>query len=63
MIKEHEHVILTNDLSAEGLKAGDAGTVIHIHGGGVAFEVEFAPSMTRLPLLQACRVRSPCHST
>lgn len=41
MIKEHDRVILTNDLSAEGLKAGDVGTVIHVHRGGEAFEVEF----------------------
>ena len=25
----------------EGLKAGDIGTVVHIHGGGAAYEVEF----------------------
>jgi hypothetical protein len=41
MIKEHERVILTHDLSAEGLQAGDVGTVIHVHRGGEAFEVEF----------------------
>jgi Domain of unknown function (DUF4926) len=41
MIKEHERVILTNDLAAEGLKAGDVGTVIHVHREGQAFEVEF----------------------
>jgi hypothetical protein len=41
MIKENDRVILTNDLSAEGLKAGDVGTVIHVHRGGEAFEVEF----------------------
>lgn len=33
MIKEHDRVILTNDLSAEGLKAGDVGTVIHVQRG------------------------------
>ena len=41
MIKEHECVVLTRDLAAEGLKAGDIGTVVHIHGGGAAYEVEF----------------------
>lgn len=41
MIKEHQRVILTNDLATEGLKAGDVGTVIHVHRGGEAFEVEF----------------------
>ncbi len=40
-IKEHDCVVLTADLPKEGLKAGDVGTVIHIHKGGVAYEVEF----------------------
>lgn len=41
MIKEHDRVILTSDLPKEGLKAGDVGTVIHVHRAGEAFEVEF----------------------
>ena len=41
MIKEHDCVVLTEDLPAEGLKAGDIGTVIHIHAGGAGYEVEF----------------------
>jgi hypothetical protein len=40
-IKEHECVVLTADLPGEGLKAGDLGTVVHIHRDGVAYEVEF----------------------
>ena len=40
-IKEHDCVVLTADLPAEGLLAGDVGTVVHIHKGGVAYEVEF----------------------
>jgi Domain of unknown function (DUF4926) len=40
-IKEHDCVVLTADLPKEGLKAGDVGTVVHIHGGGTAYEVEF----------------------
>jgi hypothetical protein len=32
---------LTSDLPKEGLKTGDVGTVIHVHRGGEAFEVEF----------------------
>lgn len=39
--KEHDCVVLTADLPAEGLLAGDVGTVVHIHTGGVAYEVEF----------------------
>ena len=41
MIKEHDCVVLTQDLPAEGLKAGDLGTVVHVHGIGTAYEVEF----------------------
>ena len=41
MIKEHGLIVLTCDLPEEGLKAGDVGTVVHIHKRGEAFEVEF----------------------
>ncbi len=41
MIDEHDCVVLTADLPAEGLQFGDVGTVVHIHGAGVAYEVEF----------------------
>ena len=41
MIKEHDRIVLTSDLSQESLKAGDVGTVVHIHADGEAFEVEF----------------------
>jgi hypothetical protein len=41
MIKEHDRVVLTDDVPAEGLKVGDIGTVVHIHGKGEAYEVEF----------------------
>ncbi len=41
MINEHDCVVLTQDLPAEGLKAGDIGTVVHIHEGSAAYEVEF----------------------
>ena len=40
-INEHDCVVLTSDLPAENLQAGDVGTVVHIHRDGVAFEVEF----------------------
>ena len=40
-IKEHDCGVLTADLPDEGLKAGDVGTVVHIHRGGAAYEVEF----------------------
>ncbi len=40
-MKEHECVVLTEDLPAEDLKIGDIGTVIHIHRGAAGYEVEF----------------------
>ena len=40
-IKEHDCVVLTKNLPEEGLEAGDIGTVVHLHNGGVAYEVEF----------------------
>lgn len=41
MIKEHDCIVLTRDLMAEGLKAGDIGTVVHVHPNGAGYEVEF----------------------
>lgn len=40
-IKEHDCVVLTADLPEEKLKAGDVGTIVHIHKDGAAYEVEF----------------------
>ena len=42
MIKEHDCIVLTQDLLGEGLQVGDVGTVVHIHREGEAYEVEFA---------------------
>jgi len=41
MIKEHDCVVLTQDVPANSLKAGDVGTVVHLHGTGAGYEVEF----------------------
>ena len=41
MIKEHDCVVLTQDLPQEGMVAGDIGTVVHIHQEGAGYEVEF----------------------
>ena len=41
MMREHDCVVLTQDLPDEGLQAGDIGTVGHVHEGGVGYEVEF----------------------
>jgi hypothetical protein len=41
MIQEHERVVLTTPVPAEGLEAGDVGTVVHLYRDGLAYEVEF----------------------
>jgi Domain of unknown function (DUF4926) len=41
MINEHDRIVLKTDLPAEGLKAGDVGTVVHLYQDGLAYEVEF----------------------
>ena len=41
MLEEHDRIVLTEDISGLCLKAGDVGTIVHVHRGGRAFEVEF----------------------
>ncbi len=41
MIKEHDCIVLTDNLPEDGLQSGDVGTVVHVHQGSVAYEVEF----------------------
>lgn len=41
MITEHASVVLTENIPASGLEAGDVGVVVHVHRDGKAFEVEF----------------------
>jgi len=41
MIKEHDIVVLTQDLPEERLTGGDVGTVVHVHQSGAVYEVEF----------------------
>ena len=40
-IKELDRVVLTSRVPAEGLEAGDVGTVVHAYEDGAAFEIEF----------------------
>jgi hypothetical protein len=40
-IKGLDPVALTTDLPQHGLKRGDVGTAVLVHGNGDAFEVEF----------------------
>jgi hypothetical protein len=41
MIAEHDRIVLTGDVPQEDLRAGAVGTVVFVHGGGEAYEVEF----------------------
>lgn len=41
MINELDRVVLKSAVPAEGLEAGDVGTVVHVYRDGLAFEVEF----------------------
>lgn len=41
MIKEHDCIVLTQDIPGDGLQTGDVGTVVHIHRDAEAYEVEF----------------------
>ncbi len=60
MIKEHERVVLTVPIPAEGLETGDVGTVVHIYKDGLAYEVEFitlAGNTAAVVTLEAAQVR------
>jgi hypothetical protein len=60
MIKELDTVVLTTDVPAEKLQAGDVGTVVLVHEGGKGFEVEFtsfAGSTLSVATLPAAAVR------
>lgn len=41
MHKEHDRVVLTDDISEKGLKVGDVGAIVHVYPGVDAFVVEF----------------------
>ena len=41
MFEERDPVVLTDDLPEHGLKAGDVGWVVMVHGEGDGYEVEF----------------------
>ncbi len=40
-MKEHERIVLTTPVPAQGLEAGDVGTIVHVYRDGEACEVEF----------------------
>lgn len=41
-MKELDTVILAEDVPEHGLREGDLGTIVLVHGLGAGFEVEFA---------------------
>ena len=41
MFQEHAQIVLMCSLPALGLEPGDVGVVVHVHGQGAAYEVEF----------------------
>jgi len=41
MTREHDCIVLTEDQPANDLKAGDVGTVVHVHCDSAGYEVEF----------------------
>ena len=60
MIKEHERVVLKSPVPAEGLEAGDVGTVVHLYRDGLACEVEFTTlegKTAAVVTLEAAQVR------
>ena len=61
MLKEHDLIVLTTDIQDKDgdLKAGDVGTVVHVHPGDEAFVVEFntlhaGPWLSPLSCLLRC---------
>ena len=60
MIAEHERVVLTTSVPAEGLESGDVGTVVHVYKDGLAYEVEFTTldgKTAAVATLEAAQVR------
>jgi hypothetical protein len=60
MLNEHDRVVLTRPVSAEGLEAGDVGTIVHVYPDGQAYEVEFVAldgHTTAVATLEADQVR------
>ncbi len=64
-LKEHDIVTLTVDLPDDGLRAGEVGTIVHVHASGKAFVVEFAdretPAFATVSPAQVSE-RRPVHS-
>ena len=60
MIAEHASIVLTVDIPAAGLEAGEVGVVVHVRGNGEAYEVEFmtlAEGTLTIETLEARQIR------
>lgn len=40
-MREHDQIVLTEDLPELGLQAGDVGVIVHVYPASEAYEVEF----------------------
>jgi hypothetical protein len=58
MLKEHDRIVLTESVPAEGLEVGDVGTVVHVYADGKAFEVEFTTLDGRTAAVATVEVRA-----
>lgn len=61
MIKEHDRVILEENLMDEGLERGDIGVVVHVYKNEAAYEIEFlelSGTTFKVVTLSADNVRS-----
>ena len=59
-MNELDVVILAEDLLERGLREGDVGTIVFVHDGGAAYEVEFVTldgETVGVLTLQAAQVR------
>jgi hypothetical protein len=64
-MKELDSVVLTEDVPQHGLREGDVGAIVMVHGEGKAFEIEFVAydgHTVALLTLEARQVRS-IHAT
>ena len=65
MIEELDRVALQEDIPAHGLEAGDVGTVVMVHQGGLGYTVEFLTltgKTVAIETLQANQVRAIRHN-
>jgi hypothetical protein len=61
MIKEHDRIVLKSAVPADGLEAGDVGTVVHVYRDGSAYEVEFTTlngSTAAVVTVEASQIRA-----